>query len=91
MPLEILALRHQLAVYQHRVKRPQLQPADRLLWAWLSRLWPRWHQVLAFVQPRTVIAWQKKRFRDYWRRVSQSGMPGRPAIAKEVHELIQDM
>ena len=39
MQLEILALRHQLAVYQHSVKRPQLQPSDRLFWAWLSRLW----------------------------------------------------
>ena len=88
MQLEILALRHQLAVYQHRVKRPQLQPADRLFWAWLSRLWSGWQQGLAFVQPRTVTAWQNKRFRDYWRRLSQNGTPGRPAIAKEVRELI---
>jgi len=91
MQLEILALRHQLAVYQHRVKRPPLQPADRLFWAWLSRLWSGWQQGLEFVQPRTVIAWQKKRFRDYWRRLSQSGKPGRPTISKEVRELIQDM
>ena len=70
---------------------PTLQTSDRVLWAWLSRLWPGWQQALAFVQPRTVIAWQKKRFRDYWRRLSQSGKPGRPAISKEVRELIQDM
>jgi hypothetical protein len=67
MQLEILALRHQLAVYQNSVKRPQLQPADRFFWAGLSRLWSGWQQVLEFVQPRTVIAWQKKLFRDYWR------------------------
>ena len=91
MQLEILALRHQLAVYQHSIKRPQLQPSDRFLWAWLSRLWNGWRQALEFVQPRTVIAWQKKRFRDYWRRLSQSGKPGRPAISTEVIELIQDM
>ena len=82
MQLEILALRHQLAVYQHCVKRPKLQPSDRLLWAWLSRLWFGWRQALEFVQPRTVIAWQKKRFRDYWRRLSQNGKPGRSTIAK---------
>ncbi len=64
MQLEILALRHQLAVYQHSVKRPKLQPSDRWLWVWLSRLWPGWQQVLALVQPRTVIAWQNRRFRD---------------------------
>ena len=64
---------------------------DRLLWVWLSRLWPGWQAVLEFAQPRTVIAWQKKRCRTYWRRLSQSGKPGRPAIVKEVRKLIQDM
>ena len=48
-------------------------------------------QCLKFVQPRTVIAWQNQRFRDYWRRLSQSSKPGRPAISKEVRDLIQDM
>jgi putative transposase len=89
--LENLALRHQLAVYQHTVARPRLRPYDRLFWAWLSRLWPYWHQALAFVQPRTVIAWQRKRFRDHWRWLSQRGKPGRPAVAKEVRALIRQM
>jgi putative transposase len=89
--LENLALRHQLAVYQQTVHRPRLRPTDRLFWGWLSRLWPAWQDALAFVQPRTVIAWQRQRFRDHWRRLSQSGKPGRPAIAQEVRELIQDM
>ena len=69
--LENLALRHQLAVYQQTVARPRLRPSDRLFWAWLSRCWPGWKAVLAFVQPRTVIAWQRKRFRDHWRHLSQ--------------------
>lgn len=89
--MELIALRHQLAVYQHTVKRPKLRPSDRLFWAWLSRLWPGWKQALAFVQPRTVITWQKKRFRDYWRRLSQNGKPSRPALSQAVRELIQDM
>jgi transposase InsO family protein len=46
---------------------------------------------LEFVQPCTVLAWQKKRFRDYWQRLSQSGKPGRPTISKEVINLIRDM
>jgi hypothetical protein len=62
-----------------------------VLWAWLARLWPGWHDALAFVQPRTVIAWQQQRVRDYWRRVSQQAKPGRPAVAQEVRELIQAM
>jgi putative transposase len=89
--LENMALRHQLAVYQQTVKRPKLRPLDRLFWVLLSRLWPSWQKALAFVQPRTVITWQKRRFRVYWRRLSQSGKPGRPAISNEVRDLIRDM
>jgi hypothetical protein len=89
--LENMALRHQLAVYQRTVKRSKLRPSDRLLWAWLSRLWSGWQQALEFVQPRTVLVWQKKRFRDYWRDLSQKSQPGRPTISQEIRELIRDM
>jgi hypothetical protein len=89
--MELIALRHQVAVYKESISRPTLQPADRLLGGWLSRLWPGWQQALEFVQPRTVLAWQKKRCRDYWRRLSQCGKPGRPTIAKAVRDLIRDM
>ena len=89
--LENLALRHQLAVYQQTVHRPRLRPTDRLFWGWLSRLWSAWQDALAFVQPRTVIAWQRQRVRDHWRRLSQQGTPGRPTIAKDVRELIRTM
>jgi len=40
--LEILALRHQLAVLQGGGRRPRLKPGDRLLWVWLSRAWSGW-------------------------------------------------
>src|SRR5919106_1538901 len=91
LQLEIVALRHQVAVYQRSVSRPRLRATDRLFWAWLSRLWSGWRYALAFVQPRTVIAWQRQRVRDHWRRLSQRGQPGRPAIPKEVRQLIRDM
>ena len=89
--LENLALRHRLAVYQQSVRRPRLRPTDRLFWVCLSRLWAGWQGALAFVQPRTVIAWQRRRFRDHWRCLSQRGTPGRPAVAKEVSNLIRAM
>jgi putative transposase len=91
MQLEILALRHQLVVYQQSVPRPRIQPTDRLLWAWLARLWAGWQDALALVQPRTVIAWQQRRFREHWRRLSQGSKPGRPTVAKEVRELDPDI
>jgi hypothetical protein len=89
--IEILALRHQLATYQRSAKRPRIKPADRILWSWIARLWPGWRECLVIVQPRTVIAWQRRRFRDHWRRLSHSGKPGRPTVARELRDLIRRM
>jgi transposase InsO family protein len=91
MQLEIFALRHQLAVYQRSPRRPRIGPADRLLWAWLSRVWSGWRDILVLVQPETIIRWQRRRFRDYWRRLSISGRPGRPAVPRELRDLIRRM
>ncbi len=72
MQLEILALRHQLAVCRRSVKSLRIKPADRILWAWLSRIWSGWERVLVFVQPATVITWRRRKFREYWTRLSRS-------------------
>src|SRR5215217_7450026 len=89
--LEHLALRHQLVVYQQTIHHPHIHPTDRLFWAWVSRLWAGWQSALVIVQPRTVIAWQRRRFRDYWRDLSRPGTPGRPQIAQELRDLIRTM
>ena len=90
LQLEIIALRHQLAVCaRSRPRRFRIEPGDRVLWSWLARLWPAWRQGLRFVQTRTVLEWQRRRFRDHWRRKSQRGGPGRPRIDTELRELIR--
>ena len=86
---ENIALRHQLAVYQRTVKRPIIRREDRILWSWLSRCWASWRDVLVVVQPETVIAWQRKRFRDHWARISKAGKAGRPQISEEIRQLIR--
>lgn len=48
LQLEIVALRHQLAVYERSNRRPRIRPADRILWSWMSRHWSRWREVLIF-------------------------------------------
>jgi len=66
LQLEILALRHQLAVYRRHHPRTRIQVADRLLWSWFSRAWAGWRSALVFVQPSTVIAWQRRRERRHY-------------------------
>jgi putative transposase len=89
MQLEIVVLRQQLAVYQKSARRPHIQAGDRILWVWFSRHWSRWRDVLVFVQPETVIAWQRKRFSEYWAKLSGHHRFGRPAVAEEVKALIR--
>jgi len=92
MQLEILALRHQLAVLQRRAqKRPALRTCDRVFWILLSRVWSQWRSALRIVKPETVIAWHRKGFRLYWTWKSKAGRTGRPVIIREVHELIRKM
>jgi transposase InsO family protein len=91
LQLEIVALRHQLGVYRRSMRRPQIRPIDRILWAWLARHCGRWREVLVFVQPATVLAWQRRRFRDHWARLSRRKLPGRPAVSQELRTLIRDI
>jgi len=91
LQVEILALRHQLAVYQRHSARPRLRPSDRLLWSWLSRIWTSWEDALVLVKPATVISWQRRRFRDHWRKLSRNGRPGRPPVVPEIRTLIRRM
>ena len=89
LQLEVVAPRHQLTVYQRTTLRHRIQPADRMFWSWLSRCWSDWRTALVCVQPATVIAWQRKRFRDHWANLSQQDRPGRPPISKENRALIR--
>jgi len=86
-----VALRHQLAVYQRTTKRPQISSGDRILWSWLSRRWSGWRDALVFVQTGTVIAWQRKCFRDHWAKLSKHGRPGRATVSNEIKLLIRKL
>ena len=88
---ENAALRNQLYLYRRSGQRPSIRPADRLLWCFIAKLWAGWRAALYFVQHRTVTTWQKKRFRDYWRALSQSAKTGRPRISPELRKLIGRM
>jgi transposase InsO family protein len=87
--LENLALRQQLGVLRRSVKRPKLTSADRLLWTWLCEVWSDWRSALVIVKLETVIAWRRNGFRLFWTWKSRRGQPGRPAVPKDVRDLIR--
>ena len=86
--LEVLALRHQVAVLKRQRPRPPLNSSDRFFWTTLRRFWSRWTEVLLIVQPETVVGWHRAGFRLYWRWRSRP-RGGRPRITQELRDLIQ--
>jgi hypothetical protein len=48
---------------RQRPGRLRLLSADRLLWAWLYRIWPQVINAMVLVKPVTVVQWHRKGFR----------------------------
>lgn len=89
--LENMALRHQIDVLKRSGIRPQFTNADRLVWVFLSTVWPRWPEALEIVHADTVKRWRQQGFRYYLLGKSRRRRPGRPAIEPEIRSLIQRM
>jgi putative transposase len=88
---EILALRHQLAVFQRNApRRLRLHRCDRLLWVVLYRFWSGWRRCLQMVQPSTVLRWHRRAFVLHWTRKSRR-LPGRPEVSENIRDLIRRM
>jgi hypothetical protein len=88
---EILVLRHQLNVLRQRApRRLNLRWADRALFIWLYRRYPRILDAITIVRPDTVVRWHRMGFAAYWRWKSHPH-GGRPRVGKEVRELIRRM
>ncbi len=82
--LEILVLRHQLAVLRRQGARRRLQPADRALLAALSRVLPRERWGVFFVEPDTLLGWHRRLVARRWSYGSPSGRPGKPRATREL-------
>jgi hypothetical protein len=86
---EILVLRHQLNLLRQRAPgRLYLRWADRALFVWLYRRFPRILDAITIVRPETVVRWHRMDFAAYWRWKCRR-LGGRPWIDKEVRDLIQ--
>jgi putative transposase len=79
LAIEIVILRHEVAVLRRQVERPALRPADRALLAGLSRLLSRTHRGGFFVQVATLLRWHRDLVRRRWTYPRRRS--GRPTVA----------
>jgi putative transposase len=84
--IEILALRHQVAVLRRQVHRPDLRDGDRLLLAALSRHLPRRSWKTFFVTPATVLRWHRDLVARRWAYPRKP--PGRPSTRKDIGDAV---
>jgi putative transposase len=84
--LEILVLRHQLAVLRRQTPRPRLEPADRALLAAVSRVLPKSRWSCFLVKPETLLRWHRRLVAGAWTYPHRS--TGRPALNPEVQQRI---
>jgi putative transposase len=84
--IEILVLRHQLAVLQRRTPRPRTTWADRALIAALTRLLPTRRRLGLLVTPATILRWHRQLIARRW--TTQPTRVGRPAIPAGVRALV---
>ena len=88
--IEILALRHQLAVLQRQIDRPRLTPPDRAFLAALLYKLPRptLRRLLLFVSADTILRWHRDLLRRRLAKISRPRRPGRRPTVRSIRVLV---
>jgi len=77
LAIEVVVVRHEVAVLRRQVTRPALGPSDRALLAGLSRFLDLRHRGRFLVQPESLLRWHRDLVRRRW---SSPHRPGRACI-----------
>jgi putative transposase len=85
LAIEVVMLRHEVAVLRRQVGRPALRTSDRALLAGLSRLLGRQRLGRFFVQPETLLRWHRDLVRRRW---TYPRRPGRPSVPAGTVQII---
>jgi putative transposase len=83
--LEIVVLRHELAVLRRAIRRPAMTWADRLFLGAASRLLPRARWQSFMVSPGTLLRWHRRLVAKRW---TYARRAGRPPIRREIRALV---
>ena len=81
--LEILVLRHELAILRRQPRRAAFRPVDRALLAALARALPRSAWASLSVRPATLLRWHRQLVRRRWTYPHRPS--GRPPLDRRVH------
>ena len=76
--VEVVMLRHEVAVLRRQAARPALRASDRAVLAGLSRLLSMARRGCFFVRPETLLRWHRDLVRRRW--TYSHRRPGRPAV-----------
>ena len=71
--LEILVLRHELAILRRQIRRPAIRPIDRLFLAAASRLLPRARWKAFVITPATLLRWHQRLVAKRWTYTGRRG------------------
>ncbi|MCX5321986.1 integrase core domain-containing protein [Streptomyces sp. NBC_00120] len=83
--VEILILRHEVAVLRRQITAPKPTWPDRAQLAALARILPRAPRGHRLVTPRTLLTWHQRLIKQKW---TQPTSPGRPPLPDDLRALI---